>query len=111
MTYHMNLAKHPFALIKSGQKTVEMRLCKPERESISKGDTIVFHNNEDGQILSVLVLNIVKFPSFKELYQVYNKARLGYGLSEEAKPDDMLIYYQAEDILKYGVLAIEIQLL
>ena len=111
MTYHMNLAKSPFALIKSGQKTVEMRLCKPERESISKGDTIVFHNNEDGQTLSVLVLNIAKFPSFKELYQAYDKARLGYESDETASPDDMLIYYQEEDIIKYGVLAIEIQLL
>ena len=111
MIYHMNLAKAPFGLIKSGQKTVEMRLCKPERESISEGDTIVFRSNEDGQTLSVLVLNIVKFPSFKELYKAYDKARLGYQLDEKADPDDMLIYYQKEDITKYGVLAIEIQLL
>ena len=107
----MNLAKGPFGLIKSGQKTVEMRLCKPERESISKGDTIVFRSNEDGQTLSVLVLNIVKFPSFKDLYQTYDKARLGYKPNEKADPDDMLIYYLEEDITKYGVLAIEIQLL
>ena len=107
----MNLAQKPFELIKSGQKTIEMRLCKPERENIRKGDTIVFRSNSDGETISVLVLNISKFPSFVELYKAYDKTRLGYSKDQVADPDDMLIYYQKDDIAKYGVLAIEIQLL
>lgn len=110
MIYQMNLAKGPFELIKSGHKVVEMRLCKPEREQIRNGDTIVFHSN-DGQTLSVLVLNIVKYQSFEELYKHYDKKKLGYRDEENANPNDMLIYYKKEEIEKLGVLAIEIQLL
>ena len=107
----MNLSKDPFDLIKSGRKTVEMRLCKPGREKISRGDKIVFTNNNDGQTLSVLVLNIVKFPSFKELYSAYKPSQLGYKEDEKVDSDDMLIYYKKDDIQKYGVLALEIELL
>ena len=110
MTYQMNLAEIPFGLIKSGQKTVEMRLCKPERELIKPNDRIVFHNEKTGQNLTVLVLNIRKFPSFHELYKAYDKASLGYTENEVADPDDMLLYYRKEDIQRLGVLAIEIAL-
>ena len=108
--YGMNLHNEPFSLILSGNKTVEMRLNKNGRENISQGDTIVF-TNQNGDKLEVLVVNIFKFPGFKELYNSYPKDRLGYLPSEDADPNDMLKYYKQEDIEKYGVLAIEIQLI
>ena len=107
----MNLAKDPFGLIKSGRKVVEMRLNTPKRASILPGDYIEFTCNEDGNKLKVLVLNIVKFPSFSELYSHYDKKLLGYQDDEKADPDDMLIYYSKEDIKKYGVIGIEIKLI
>ena len=105
----MNLQDAPFEAILSGKKDVEMRLNKNGRENITRGDVIVFSNNK-GQQIKVLVLNIKKFPSFKELYASYDKSRLGYSSNEIANPDDMLIYYKQEDIEKYGVLAIEVKL-
>ena len=108
--YEMNLHNEPFSLILSEKKTVEMRLNKNGRENISKGDTIVF-TNQSGDKLEVLVVNIFKFPSFKELYNSYPKERLGYLPSEDADPNDMFKYYKQEDIEKYGVLAIEIKLI
>ena len=107
--YEMNLHNEPFDLILSGRKTVEMRLSKNGRENIQKDDVIVF-TNKDGKKLKVLVLNIIKFPTFKELYDYYNKEKLGYSQNEDASSDDMLKYYSKEDIAKYGVLAIEIKL-
>lgn len=107
--YEMNLQDAPFEAISNGTKDVEMRLCKNGRENITKGDEIIFSNKEGKQI-RVPVLNIKRFPSFKELYASYDKSRLGYSPSEIANPDDMLIYYKKEDIAKYGVLAIEIKL-
>ena len=109
MLYEMNLQKAPFDLIKNGQKTIEMRLCKNNRDKIQRGDHIVFHNEKDGEKLEVLVLNMHKYPSFKELYENHKKESLGYRSDEIANPDDMLIYYSKEDIEKYGVLAIEIK--
>ena len=108
--YEMNLADIPFQLILNKQKDVEMRLCKNGREEIKKNDIIVF-SNKNGSTLKVLVIDVKRFPTFKELYDNYDKSRLGYKPGEEASPDDMLIYYKKEDIVKYGVLAIEIKLL
>ncbi len=108
--YEMHLQDEPFALILNGRKTIEMRLNSPGRENISKGDTIVFTNN-NGDKLKVLVLDIHKFPSFKELYNSYDKTRLGYQANQLANPEDMLKYYSIENIEKYGVLAIEIKVI
>ena len=108
--YEMNLHNEPFSLIASEKKTIEMRLNKNGRENISKDDTIVF-TNQNGDKLKVLVVNILKFPSFKELYDSFNKERLGYLPNEDADSNDMLKYYKQEDIEKYGVLAIEIKLI
>lgn len=108
--YEMNLQDSPFELILSLKKDVEMRLCKNKREEIQKDDIIVFFN-KSGKTIRVLVINVKRFPTFKELYDCYDKTRLGYQENEEAHPDDMLMYYTKEDILKYGVLAIEIKLL
>ncbi len=111
MIYLMHLAESPFALIKSGQKTVEMRLANKGRDKIKPNDHIVFHNEKMEEKLEVLVVNINRFPSFHELYKAYDKIKLGYLENEIANPDDMQIYYSKEDIQKYGVLAIEIKLL
>ena len=43
--FEMHLQETPFKLISSGQKTVEMRLNNKNRDKISKGDFIVFHNS------------------------------------------------------------------
>ena len=108
--YEMNLHNEPFEAILSGHKTVEMRLCKNGRDHIQKDDIIIF-TNKDGKSLKVLVVNIKKFSSFIELYKYYDKQRVGYASDEVANPDDMLKYYTKEDILKYGVLGIEIKLI
>ena len=107
--YEMNLQDAPFQLILSAQKDVEMRLCKNGREEIKKDDIIVF-SNKNGNQIKVLVVDIKRFLNFVELYDYYDKTRLGYKPDEDASPDDMLIYYTKEDILKYGVLGIEIKL-
>ena len=106
----MNLAENPFNLFQSGKKKVEMRLNKNGREEIKPGDYIIFTNQSSGEEMKALVLSVSKFSSFNELYASYPKEMLGYQENEKADPDDMLIYYKKEDILRYGVLAIEVQI-
>ena len=108
--FEMHLQEVPFKLISNGLKTVEMRLNNKNRDKISKGDFIVFHNSYNEETIKVIVTSVSKFPTFKELYESYPKQRLGYQENEVANPDDMLKYYQREDTEKYGVLAIEISL-
>ena len=105
----MNLHSAPFELISVGKKVVEMRLNTPERSQIHKDDHIIFVDRESGKSIEVLVLNIVKFPTFKELYENIDHIKLGYEESNSGNYEDMYQYYKKEDIIRYGVLAIYIR--
>lgn len=111
ITYQMNLKPSPFQTIKNGQKVVEMRLNKNGREKIKPGDFIVFNNEQNEEKIKVTVTSVSKFSSFEELYKNFDKKDLGYLPDQIADPNDMLIYYKKEDIIRFGVLAIGIKLL
>ena len=110
MIYQMNLSAIPFGLIKNQQKVVEMRLKTRERENIKAGDLIEFTKVNSHEKLTVEVLSVSSFPSFKELYDAFDKKDLGYSENEPVNYRDMNLYYKDEDIQKYGVLAISIKL-
>ena len=111
MIHYLNLHNDPFISIKSGKKTVEMRLNDERRQSITIGDILVFTNNDTKEKISVEVLDKQVFPNFSELYKAYNKIEIGYEEDEIADPNDMSKYYSQEKMDKYGALAIRITLL
>lgn len=108
MLYRMKLHDEPFKAIKNKEKTIEMRLNDEKRRGITKGDSIEFKNTITGGVFYVKVINVYHYKDFNELYQNHDKLSLGYKENEKADPKDMNLYYKDEDILKYGVLAIEI---
>ncbi|MDO4963671.1 MAG: ASCH domain-containing protein [bacterium] len=110
MIHNMKLNDEPFNKIKSGSKTIEMRLYDEKRSLIKIGDIIYFTNRSTNESLEVKVINLYKFNSFKELYQNFDKTILGYNLNEIASYKDMFKYYSLEDEKKYGVVGIEIKL-
>lgn len=114
MTHYLNLNPQPFALIQSGQKTIELRLYDEKRSQIKVGDTLVFVHTEDAsKTLTARVTALHRFLDFGALYAALPLDRCGY-LPEEiptASPEDMNIYYSAEKQAKYGVVGIEITLL
>ena len=107
----MNLHHHPFTMIKSGQKTIEMRLKTKERENIKSGDVIVFTDRENQETLSVTVISVSNFPTFKELYEHFDKSDLGYLPKEDANYEDMYQYYNKQDIAHFGVIALQIKVI
>ena len=111
MTHYMNLWDDSFQAIKEGWKTVEMRLNDEKRAAISVGDVIEFTNTTTQENISCKVKNIYKYVDFHELYQNHNKLSIGYKEDENANPDDMLLYYTKEQIAKYGVVGIELDIL
>lgn len=111
MTHQMKLKPIPFDLIKSGQKTVEMRLNDEKRSLIKIGDFIEFTNTESGEKVLTCVCNLTKFDNFEALYKHFDKRLLGYCEGENADPCDMSQYYKKEDVEKHGALAIEIKLI
>lgn len=107
----MNLKKRPFEMIKSGQKTIELRLFDEKRSLIKIGDEIIFNCGQETLCAKVSALH--KFENFEELYRSLDLLRCGY-LPEElanAKADDMNEYYPPEKQQKYGVVGIEIKVI
>ncbi len=110
VAHHMNLYAEPFEKIKSGRKTIELRLWDEKRQKIKVGDTIVFTNTADGEKLKTTVLELHRFESFEEMYRVLPLLKCGYTEQNvnEAKASDMEKYYSVGEQMKYGVVGIEI---
>lgn len=111
MKYEMNLHNAPFNLIKSGTKTIELRLNDEKRQKIKIGDIIEFTNRTTNEKIMTKVKALYHYQSFSELYKHFDKIKLGYSEKEEANPSDMELYYSQEEQNKYGVLGIEIELI
>ena len=109
MKYNMNLNNRPFKSIKEGTKTIELRLNDEKRSLLKVGDEIEFTNRDTNEKLSVDIINLHKYPSFKELYKHFNKIELGYAEDEPSESKDMEAYYSKEEQNKYGVLGIKIR--
>ena len=108
----MKLNPAPFEMIKSGRKTIELRLLDEKRRQIKAGDVIVFTNTENAETLTATVVKMHVFDSFKELYETLPLLKCGYTADnvDTAHASDMDQYYSAEEQKKYGVVGIELQL-
>ena len=113
MTHSMQLQPSPFEMIRDGTKTIELRLFDEKRKKIRPGDTITFTNTANNEVLSVRVLELSVFDSFKTLYNRLPLLDCGYTKDDvgTASPDDMNAYYPEELQRKYGVVGIRIALL
>lgn len=114
MEHVMKLRPNPFSMIKSGQKTIELRLYDEKRQVLSVGDVIRFVNTKnETDVLDTKVKALHIFKSFDELYMHLPLLQCGY--TEEnvnrALPGDMEQYYSKEEQSRYGVVGIEIGLL
>lgn len=110
MIHEMKLDNKYFEKIKSGSKTIEIRLNDDKRQKVKINDEIIFTNRTTEEQIRVKVINLHHFNSFEELYKNFNKVSLGYEENEVAKASDMEKYYSKEEQQKYGVLGIEIKL-
>lgn len=111
MKHEMRLHDEPFKLIKAGTKTIELRLYDEKRQEIKVGDEIEFTSRATGEKQLTKVIALHTFSSFAELYKDFDKISMGYAEDEEAKPEDMELYYSKEEQEQYGVVGIEIQLI
>lgn len=112
--HKMNLNARPFEMIKSGEKTIELRLYDEKRREIAVGDMIEFTNSSDEkQRLRARVKELHIFKDFAELYANLPLDKCGYTKESIAfaAPEDMLEYYPKEKQAKYGAVGIELEVL
>lgn len=109
--HNLKLQQKPFNSIKNKEKTIEMRLYDDKRKLIKLGDEIIFTNIVTNEKLKTKVLSIKLFKNFEELYNNFDKTKLGYKKNEISSPEDMNIYYSVEEQKNFGVCAIEIKVI
>lgn len=114
MTHTMRLYSEPFEQIRSGNKTIELRLNDEKRQQISVGDTIEFRETDhaDKRIVTRVVA-LHPFPTFRQLYETLPLLQCGYTAADiaGARPEDMDAYYSPEEQERYGVLGIAIEVI
>lgn len=114
MTHSMKLDSEPFELIRSGVKTIELRLFDEKRRLLSVGDTIEFHRTDDpADVISARVTALHRFADFEELYRTLPLLRCGYTAENAAaaSPDDMERYYSKQQQAIWGVVGIDIDII
>ena len=109
-THEMKLRPEPFGKIRSGSKTIELRLYDEKRQKIRIGDVIEFVCTEDSEMIRATVKALHRFDSFTELYNTLPLLQCGYTAEDvdRAQPSDMEAYYSAQEQQKYGVVGIEL---
>ncbi len=110
MKHYMKLKPFPFEMIKSGRKTIELRLFDEKRQKIKVGDDIEFTNTQTGELITAEVTALHRFDSFEELYKCLPLLKCGYTDDNisSACYTDMNEYYSENEQEKYGVLGIEL---
>ena len=108
--HQMKLHPTPFEMIRSGEKTIELRLFDEKRQKIREGDQIVFTNTATGETLAMTAAKLHRFDSFAQLYKALPLLQCGYTPEDihTAQPSDMEQYYSREEQEKYGVVGIEL---
>lgn len=113
MKHKMKLRSQPFNMIRSGQKTYELRLYDEKRQRVQVNDEIEFScldRNETSFVVRVIALHL--FKNFGELYTTLPLLKCGYTKEtiDAASPEDMNQYYSVEEQTQYGVVGIEVKL-
>lgn len=108
----MHLADEPFKKIKSGEKTVEIRLYDEKRKALKIGDEIIFYKGgERAEWIAAKVIGLYRFDKFIDLFKSDLSDKTGCGkMSPKAAARCMYKYYTKEQERQYGVLAIEVKL-
>lgn len=112
--HEMKLQPEPFEMIRSGIKTIELRLYDEKRKKISAGDTIRFVCTQSAEKnLLVRAKELFVFDSFQELYQTLPLLECGYTPEnvKSATAQDMEKYYSKQQQAQYGVVGIKIELI
>lgn len=114
MKHSMKLDRGPFEKIRSGSKTIELRLFDEKRSLIEPGDIIEFtRKDKHNECFEARVTALHRFDSFEQLYKSLPLEKCGY--SKKALPSasfhDMEEYYSPEKQAQYGVVGIELEVL
>lgn len=112
MIYNMKLKNEPYNLIKSGKKTVELRLYDDKRRRLDVGDKIIFTNmSAKEEQIAVKIRALYRYETFEDLFEEIPAEKCGITSDSNVKNlvSGMRRYYSEEDEKRYGVLGIKVE--
>ena len=110
MQHKLNVKERYYNLLKSGIKTIELRLFDDKRKNIKVGDYIEFSNNSDsGDKFLSQVIKLHRANNFIELCQKIDCKKAGFSDSNELI-NILEEFYSQERQKEFGVVGIEIKL-
>lgn len=112
-TIEMHLNDKPFEMIKSGKKTMEIRIYDEKRQKIDMGDEIVFLDiNEENRILAK-VTGLFVASSFEILLNKVGGVKAGWKKTDslEYMLSDLRKIYSMEEENEWGVVGIQFEVL
>ena len=109
----MRLHKEPFELIKSGSKTIELRLNDEKRQAIQLGDKIKFLKEPNlDESFEAKVIGLLKYSSFEDLFKDFDISILSdKSMTKEELVSALEEFYPKEKQSQTGVLGIRIELI
>ena len=109
----IHLDSEIFELVKSGTKTVEARVFDEKRQQIKPDDIItVFKRPDDAESLKIRVVGLMVFKDFSSLAEFYSMERLYTANTTKEEYTSLLSsFYSDDEVRKYGVVAIEFELI
>lgn len=109
-THEMHLSEPHFSQVKSGKKSVELRLKDDKRMLIKKGDNILFKSRADeNEKVTVKVIGFYWDASFETLAEQFSIRKSGYCNVDSLVPD-LEKFYPLDMQRKLGVMGIEFEL-
>ncbi|MFA7301476.1 MAG: ASCH domain-containing protein [Candidatus Shapirobacteria bacterium] len=107
----MHLNDESFEMVKSGKKTMEMRIYDEKRQKIDMGDEIVFINKETKILVKITRLFVAS--SFEILFNKIGGIKAGWKKNDNVAKmaKDMRKIYSTDEENKWGVVGIEFEVL
>lgn len=109
----MRLHPEPFQAIKSGKKTIEIRLNDEKRQKFNVNDIIELSKRPDlVEKITVKIIALFHYKTFKELIENQLMEKMcSTKMTKKEFLQGMKKHYLSEKEQKYGVLAIKVELI
>ena len=106
--YSMHLQPAFFNLIKSGEKTIELRAWDDKRRQIVPGDEIVFRTDGTDETMPVQVTHLVVARDFESLFEIIDVKKSGFETADVAIKNIETFFNKSEQ-QKTGVVGIVVE--
>lgn len=107
----MKLAEGPFERIKTGEKTLELRVNDEKRRMIKLGDLVTFRKFPRlEEEITTQVIGLLHYKKFDQLINDMPASLMGYKEKDKAwLKESMYTIYSPEEEQEYGVVGIRLK--